>query len=37
MVAPAPGWLSTTSVWPSLAETFSEKARDTVSTPPPGG
>ena len=37
IVAPAPGWLSTTMVWPSLGDIFSEKARDTVSTPPPGG
>ena len=37
IVPPAPGWLSTTMVCPSLGDIFSEKARDTVSTPPPGG
>ena len=37
MVAPAPGWLSTTRVCPSFGDSFSEKPRVTVSTPPPGG
>jgi hypothetical protein len=37
IVPPAPGWLSTTMIWPILGDTNSEKARATVSTPPPGG
>src|SRR5438552_7756639 len=34
---PAPGLFSITIGWPSRVESFSDTARATMSTPPPGG